>query len=56
MGDMHINIDDALKKRFKAACALAERKMGDVVAELIEKWLAEQEQQSQSKERRKSEE
>lgn len=37
-------MDDALKKRFKAACVLAERKMGDVVAELIEQWLLEQEQ------------
>ncbi len=44
MGDLHINIDDSLKKRFKAACVLAERKMGDVVAELIEQWLLEQEQ------------
>ncbi len=37
---MHISIADELKKRFHAACALRGLKMSQVVAELIEQWLA----------------
>jgi hypothetical protein len=37
--EMHICIENDLKKRFHANCVLRGRKMSDVVAELIEQWL-----------------
>jgi ParG len=37
--EMHICIENDLKKRFHANCVLRGRKMSDVVTELIEQWL-----------------
>jgi hypothetical protein len=38
-----------MKARFKATCALLGRDLGDVLQELIEKWLEEHETASQIK-------
>ncbi len=37
--EMHINIDDALKKQFHATCVIQGKKMNQVVIELIQQWL-----------------
>ena len=37
--EMHICIEDDLKKRFHATCVLHGKKMSQVVIELIEQWL-----------------
>jgi hypothetical protein len=37
--EMHINILDALKKRFHATCVMQGKKMNQVVVELIQQWL-----------------
>jgi ParG len=50
MGFLHVQIDDDLKRRFKTICVSQDRKMGDVVAELIDEWLQQAEDQSASKE------
>lgn len=50
MGFLHVKIDDDLKRRFKTICVSQDRQMGDVVAELIDGWLQEAEDQPASKE------
>lgn len=50
MGFLHVQIDDDLKRRFKTTCVSQDRKMGDVVTELIDGWLQEAEDQPASKE------
>ena len=37
--EMHINIDDDLKKQFHATCVMQGKKMNQVVIELIQQWL-----------------
>ncbi|NMG06432.1 plasmid partition protein ParG [Brasilonema sp. UFV-L1] len=37
--EMHINMDDNLKKRFHATCVMQSKKMNKVVIELIQQWL-----------------
>ncbi len=37
---MHISIADDIKKRFHAACAIRGLKMSQVIAQLVEQWLA----------------
>ncbi|MGB6166281.1 MAG: plasmid partition protein ParG, partial [Geitlerinemataceae cyanobacterium] len=50
MGFLHVQIDDDLKRRFKTICVSQDRKMGDVVTELIDGWLQEAEDKPSSKE------
>ena len=38
-------VPESVRARFKATCALQGRDMSDVLKELIEKWLAENENQ-----------
>jgi hypothetical protein len=42
-------VPESMKARFKATCALRGRDLGDVLQELIEKWLEEHETASQIK-------
>lgn len=42
-------VSEAVRARFKAACALQNRTMDSVMEELILKWLKEQETQPKSK-------
>jgi hypothetical protein len=37
--EMHINISDDLKKQFHATCVMQDKKMNQVVIELIQQWL-----------------
>ena len=48
-------VPESVRARFKATCALEGRDMGDVLKELIEKWLAENEKPSRAL-RRKAQE
>lgn len=47
-------VPEVVRARFKATCALEGRDMGDVLQELIEKWLEEHEAASQAKIGKKS--
>lgn len=47
-------VPESVRARFKATCALEGRDMGDVLQELIEKWLEEQEAASQAKQGKRS--
>lgn len=49
MGFLHVQIDDELKRRFKTVCVSQERKMGDVVTELIDDWLKQVEEEPADK-------
>ncbi|HEY9638461.1 MAG TPA: plasmid partition protein ParG [Coleofasciculaceae cyanobacterium] len=42
-------VPESVRARFKATCALEGRDMGDVLRELIEKWLEEYENPSPAK-------
>lgn len=42
-------VPESVRARFKATCALEGRDMGNVLKELIEKWLEERESGSQGK-------
>ena len=50
--EMHICIEDDLKKRFHATCVMHGKKMSQVVIELIEHWLQTNEASANREEKR----
>lgn len=50
--EIHICIEDDLKKRFHATCVLQGKKMSQVVIELIEQWLQTNEASLNSEEKK----